>query len=189
MTKQLLEVITSVERRRRWSREEKERLVAACLESNVSVSEIARSAGIHAGQLFRLRKELCQISAPSVPQFMPVKVVHRTWGLAANRAGQTVTQFSGCRAYRLHAEALGTASRPSSATAGSASPTTRRTCSAWFCNLGVILPMLDRRSKSIIAGICISDAGFAATTAKNASTVGSFISSSCRGMSLPLRPG
>ncbi|MER8640425.1 transposase [Mesorhizobium sp. M1365] len=34
-------MITSVERRRRWSREEKERLVAACLEPNASVSEIA----------------------------------------------------------------------------------------------------------------------------------------------------
>ncbi|WP_352753737.1 transposase [Mesorhizobium sp. M0204] len=32
---------TSVERRRRWSRDEKERLVAACLEPNASVSEIA----------------------------------------------------------------------------------------------------------------------------------------------------
>ncbi|WP_208247300.1 transposase (plasmid) [Rhizobium sp. T1470] len=45
---QQIEVITSVERRRRWSRAEKERLVAACLEPNASVSEIARSAGIHA---------------------------------------------------------------------------------------------------------------------------------------------
>ncbi len=49
MTKQHIEVITSVERRRRWSREEKERLVAACLEPGASVSEIARSAGIHSG--------------------------------------------------------------------------------------------------------------------------------------------
>ncbi|MDX0716635.1 hypothetical protein CN059_31900 [Sinorhizobium medicae] len=46
MTKQLVEVITSVERRRRCSREEKERLVAATLEPGASVSEIARSAGI-----------------------------------------------------------------------------------------------------------------------------------------------
>lgn len=56
-------------------------------------------------------------------------------------------------------------------------------------NLGVIVPMLGRRSKSIIVGIRISDAGFAARTANNAPAVGSFISSSCQGMSLPLRPG
>ena len=75
MTKQLVEVITSVERRRRWPREEKERLVAATFEPGARVSEIARSAGIHVSQLFRWRKELCQISAPSVPHLVPVEVV------------------------------------------------------------------------------------------------------------------
>jgi transposase len=73
MTKQI-EVITSVERRRRWSREEKERLVAATLEPGTSVSEIARSAGIHVSQLFRWRKQLCEVVAPSVPQLVPVKI-------------------------------------------------------------------------------------------------------------------
>lgn len=64
MTKHPIEVITSVERRRRWSREDKERLVAACLEPGAVLSEIARSAGIHVSQLFRWRKELCQIDEP-----------------------------------------------------------------------------------------------------------------------------
>ena len=64
MTKQPIEVITSVERRRRWSREDKERLVAACLEPGAVLSEIARAAGIHVSQLFRWRKELCQIKEP-----------------------------------------------------------------------------------------------------------------------------
>jgi transposase len=57
-------VITSVERRRRWSREDKERLVAACLEPRAVLSEIARAASIHVSQLFRWRKELCQIEEP-----------------------------------------------------------------------------------------------------------------------------
>ena len=64
MTKHPIEVITSVERRRRWSREDKERLVAACLEPGAVLSEIARAAGIHVSQLFRWRKELCQIEEP-----------------------------------------------------------------------------------------------------------------------------
>ena len=64
MTKRPIEIITSVERRRRWSRDEKERLVAACLEPGAVLSEIARSAGIHVSQLFRWRKELCQIAEP-----------------------------------------------------------------------------------------------------------------------------
>ncbi len=66
MTKHPIEVITSVERRRRWSREDKERLVAACLEPGAVLSEIARSAGIHVSQLFRWRKELCRIEEPSM---------------------------------------------------------------------------------------------------------------------------
>jgi transposase len=74
MTKHQIEVITSVERRRRWSRGEKERLVAATFEPGASVSEIARSAGLHVSQLFRWRKELCRISAPSVPQLVAVEV-------------------------------------------------------------------------------------------------------------------
>ena len=65
MTKHPIEVITSVERRRRWSREEKEQLVAACLEPGAVISEIARAAGIHVSQLFRWRKELCQVDGPS----------------------------------------------------------------------------------------------------------------------------
>jgi len=39
MTKHPIEVITSVERRRRWSRKDKERLVAACFEPDAVVSE------------------------------------------------------------------------------------------------------------------------------------------------------
>lgn len=64
MTKHPIEVITSVERRRRWSRGDKERLVAACFEPGAVLSEIARAAGIHVSQLFRWRKELCQIEEP-----------------------------------------------------------------------------------------------------------------------------
>jgi transposase len=64
MTKHPIEVIMSVERRRRWSREEKERLVAACFEPDAVISEVARAAGIHVSQLFRWRKELCQLVEP-----------------------------------------------------------------------------------------------------------------------------
>ena len=58
MTKTQVEVITSVERRRRWSRAEKERIVAASMEPGAVVSAVARAAGIHASQLYRWRQEL-----------------------------------------------------------------------------------------------------------------------------------
>jgi len=46
MTKTQAEVITSVQRRRRWSRAEKERIVAAAMEAGAVASEVARAAGI-----------------------------------------------------------------------------------------------------------------------------------------------
>jgi transposase len=58
MTNGRVEVITSVERRRRWTAAEKQRLVAATLEPGASVSAIARQAGIHPGQLYGWRRQL-----------------------------------------------------------------------------------------------------------------------------------
>ena len=57
MTNRQIEVITSVERRRRWSAAEKERLVAASLEPGAIVSEVARAAGIHRSQLYGWRRQ------------------------------------------------------------------------------------------------------------------------------------
>jgi transposase len=73
MTK-AVEVITSVQRRRRWTREEKERIVAAALAPGAVASEVAREAGIHASQLFRWRQELC-VPTASPPAFSPVAVL------------------------------------------------------------------------------------------------------------------
>ena len=56
MTKARVEVITSVERRRRWTAAEKERLVAASLEPGAVVSALAREAGIHPSQLYGWRR-------------------------------------------------------------------------------------------------------------------------------------
>ena len=74
MTMSGVEVITSVQRRRRWSRAEKERLVAATLEPGVTVSEVSQAAGVHSSQLFRWRKQLCRRSEPSAPHLVPVKI-------------------------------------------------------------------------------------------------------------------
>ena len=72
MTK-AVEVITSVERRRRWSRAEKERIVAATLEPGANASEVARAAGIHTSQLFRWRQQLCE-RAQVPAAFNPVAI-------------------------------------------------------------------------------------------------------------------
>jgi transposase len=74
MTKTQVEVITSVQRRRRWPISEKERIVAAALEPGAVASEVARAAGIHVSQLFRWRQQLCGAEGAE-PTFSPVAVV------------------------------------------------------------------------------------------------------------------
>jgi transposase-like protein len=53
-----VEVITSVERRRRWSREEKLRIVAETAQPGRTTSQVARDHGIAPGQLFIWRRQL-----------------------------------------------------------------------------------------------------------------------------------
>jgi len=72
MTMDRIEVITLVERRRRWSAADKVRLVAAMDEPGTVVTEIARSAGVSASLLYRWRRDLRGARRP--PMFVPVRV-------------------------------------------------------------------------------------------------------------------
>jgi transposase len=69
------EVITSVQRRRRWSRAEKEQIVAAAMVEGANASEVAREAGIHTSQLFRWRQQLCERSPRATAAFQSVAIV------------------------------------------------------------------------------------------------------------------
>ena len=66
-----VEVITSVQRRRRWSEAEKERIVAAALVPGANASAVAREAGVHVSQVFRWRQQLCE---RHVPKFAAVAI-------------------------------------------------------------------------------------------------------------------
>lgn len=79
MTNGRVEVITSVQRRRRWSSAEKGQLVAASLEPGASVSAVAREAGIHPSQLYGWRR---QLRAPAQLGFAPVRIACAPAGLA-----------------------------------------------------------------------------------------------------------
>jgi transposase len=70
-----VEVITSVERRRCWSREEKLRIVAASAQPGRTASQVARDHGIAPGQLFTWRRQLLAeaiASGMSGDGFVPV---------------------------------------------------------------------------------------------------------------------
>jgi transposase len=96
MSKAAIEVITSVQRRRRWSTAEKERLVAAALEPGAGVSTVARAAGIHPSQLYGWRRQQ-QCERVQIPAaFNPVAVVPGpgTATPASERAGIIEIEFS-----------------------------------------------------------------------------------------------
>ena len=70
MAKNRIEIITSVERRRRWSAAEKARLVAAMDEPGAVVTEIARAAGADVSLLYRWRQQLAAMR--EAPAFVPL---------------------------------------------------------------------------------------------------------------------
>jgi transposase len=71
-----LEVITGVGRRRRWSDDEKARIVAESLDPATTASAVARRHGLHASQLFTWRQQLqrraSSVETSGTPGFVPV---------------------------------------------------------------------------------------------------------------------
>lgn len=62
-----VEVLTGPERRRRWSEEQKQAIVAASLAPGAVISEVARRADVGAGQIYRWRKELGTVANGFAP--------------------------------------------------------------------------------------------------------------------------
>jgi transposase len=52
------ELITGVERRRRWSAEQKRAIVLAAFAPGAAVTDVARRADIHPNQIYRWRKAM-----------------------------------------------------------------------------------------------------------------------------------
>jgi transposase len=67
-----IEIITGVQRRRRWSREQKLAWVQRTTEPGMSVSLVAREAGISTSQLFQWRKAYLEGSLVAVGANEPV---------------------------------------------------------------------------------------------------------------------
>src|SRR5690606_877677 len=61
-----VEVITSVQRRRRWTTAEKVRLVEEAMQPGMSVSYVARRAGIAPSQLFAWKRRMLEGGATAV---------------------------------------------------------------------------------------------------------------------------
>jgi transposase len=69
-----IEVITGVERRRRWSWEQKRAIVEESLSPRASAAAIARRHGIGTGQLYTWRRQLLKRQLVETPRFARVEV-------------------------------------------------------------------------------------------------------------------
>ncbi len=84
-----VEVITSVQRRRRWSRDEKLRIVAESAQEGRTASRVARDHGIAPGQLFLWRRQLlaeATANCGATDGFLPVEVANEPAGGALSGA-------------------------------------------------------------------------------------------------------
>ena len=71
-----VEVLDGLERRRRWSQDDKARIVAESLEANANISDVARRHGVARGLLTAWRRQLSSDGISQEPQqgFAAVKI-------------------------------------------------------------------------------------------------------------------
>ncbi len=69
-----IEVITGRRRRRRWTAEEKARIVAESFEEGANISEVARRNGVVRGLLTVWRHKLAAAAGMKAPSFVPVRI-------------------------------------------------------------------------------------------------------------------
>src|ERR1700719_2598994 len=69
-----IEVITGQRRRRRWTAQEKARIVAESFEEGANVSEVARRHGVVRGLLTVWRHKFAAAAGVKAPSFVPVRI-------------------------------------------------------------------------------------------------------------------
>jgi transposase len=69
-----IEVITGQRRRRRWTAEEKVRIVAESFEADANISEVARRHSVARGLLTAWRRQFAAAARGKVPSFVPVRI-------------------------------------------------------------------------------------------------------------------
>jgi transposase len=69
-----IEVVTGQRRRRRWTAEEKARIVAESFEAGANISEVARRHGVVRGLLTAWRRKFATAAGIKVPGFVRVRI-------------------------------------------------------------------------------------------------------------------
>ena len=99
-----IEVITGQRRRRRWTAQEKARIVAESFEEGANISEVARRNGVVRGLLTVWRHKLAAAAGVDARGFMPVRIASE---------GSTTTADEPCRIAPAHTRLREMASPPS----------------------------------------------------------------------------
>ena len=83
-----IEVITGQRRRRRWTAQEKARIVAESFEEGANISEVARRNGVVRGLLTVWRQKLAAAAGLNVPGFVPVLITSEGSPATAGEPGR-----------------------------------------------------------------------------------------------------
>jgi len=81
-----IEVITGRRRRRRWSVEEKARIVAESFEEGANISEVGRRHGVARGLLTVWRHQVAAGTGGQAASFVPIRIAPESGGAAAGVA-------------------------------------------------------------------------------------------------------
>src|SRR6266516_5982442 len=82
-----IEVITGQRRRRRWTAQEKARIVAESFEEGANISEVARRNGVVRGLLTVWRQTLAAAAGLNAPGFVPVLITSEGSPVTAGEPG------------------------------------------------------------------------------------------------------
>jgi transposase len=83
-----IEVITGQRRRRRWTAQEKARIVAESFEEGANISEVARRNGVVRGLLTVWRHKLAAAAGVNAPGFVPVLIASEGSPATAGEPGR-----------------------------------------------------------------------------------------------------
>ena len=85
-----IEVITGQRRRRRWTAEEKARIVAESFEADANISEVARRHGVARGLLTVWRRQFAAAARSKAASFVPVRIVEESSRGTTGEPGRAV---------------------------------------------------------------------------------------------------
>ena len=69
-----IELITGAPRRRRWSAEEKARILAESFQPGVRVSDVALRHGVNRGLVWSWRRQVAKHAIKGEPAFVPIRI-------------------------------------------------------------------------------------------------------------------